>query len=182
MNTKQFLLFPMILLFGVFAANAQNSKINSDYHPLVQEGKVWSVVLVMGDGWDYYFTTTQMTFWGDTTINDIQYKKMYASTKEYPVFPQDWILQNFMREDENRKVWYDKRINIYPNPANNVIFIENIDNLEIRTISILNTQGQIVRRYEPTATQLDVSDITGGIYFIKISSSKGVVIRKLIKL
>jgi len=45
MNTKQFLLFPGILLFGVFAANAQNSKINSDYHPLVQEGKVWSVVL-----------------------------------------------------------------------------------------------------------------------------------------
>ena len=92
----------------VLQVNAQNDR----YHPLVQEGKVWSVVYVdvLGGIQNLKFTTTQMMFFGDTTINDVLYKKMYATTKEFPQFPQDWTLQNFMREDENKKVWY-KRIN-----------------------------------------------------------------------
>ena len=33
---------------------------------------------------------------------------------------------------------------------------------------------------EPSTTQLDVSDIMGGIYFIKLSSSKGDVVKKIV--
>jgi len=43
MNSKHLLILPIILLLGIFAAKAQNNKINDDYHPLVQEGKIWSV-------------------------------------------------------------------------------------------------------------------------------------------
>ena len=43
-----------------------------------------------------------------------------------------------------------------------------------------NMYGQTVRSYEPNTTQLDVSDIMGGIYFIKLSSSKGDVVKKIV--
>ena len=91
----------------VLQVNAQNDR----YHPLVQEGRTWSVLERYGQmPWEWKFTTTQMAFFGDTIISDIPYKKMYVTTKEFPQFPQDWTLQNFMREDENKKVWY-KMIN-----------------------------------------------------------------------
>jgi hypothetical protein len=287
---------------------AQNNNRNDDYHPLVQEGKVWSVVFVTGDIWNYHFTTTQMAFFGDTTINGIPYKKMYASTKEYPEFPQDWTLQNFMREDENKKVWfkdknsssieklyydfsvqvgdtlpdnlglptptnesvivdsissitllsgeeckvwylsimcygfpnheywiegigsslgiinplggqlvggfdrllcvhknetlvynanlwngkcyirgsngidgYDNPISIYPNPANHVIYIKSTDHLDFQSISIINMQGQVVQEYAPDSTLLDISGITTGFYFVKITTKEGITAKKIIK-
>jgi len=277
----------------------------------VQEGKVWSVVFVTGFIWEYEFSTTQMTFFGDTVINDIQYKKLYASSKEYPTLPHDWTLNSFMREDEDKKVWLksnssaeeklyydfslkigdtipgnlglsmppyypdepviveditsisllngeerkvwhlsilcggtpnhkeywiegigsslgitsplsgqlnggfdrllcvhennklvyndnpwsgkcyisgslgieiynDDQIYIYPNPAKDAIYIEEIDNLDIYAISIINIQGQIIKQFDPSSTLLNVSDIKDGIYFIKLSSSKGDIIKKII--
>jgi len=306
---KFILLSPVFLLFGIFTAQSQTD----DYYPLVQEGKVWSVVFVD----DCYgienlkFTTAKMAFFGDTTIHDITYKKMYASTKEFPIFPHDWTLQNFMREDEDKKVWYkanpssteklyydfsleigdtlpanlgygypyvtgpvvvediiykkmlngeerkvwhlstmcfsflinDKeywvegigsrlgvifpisgellgglssllcvyeneelifntnfqwgecylsnsiitenfdnqyQLKIYPNPSKNILYIESLENFDIHAISLINLQGQTVKHYEPNTSQLDISNITEGIYFIKLSSSKGDVIKKII--
>jgi len=75
---------------------------------------------------------------------------------------------------------YENMISIYPNPANNVIVIENTDNLGFHSISILNIQGQTVREYDVASTQLDVSDITAGIYFIKFSTSSGNIIQKIV--
>ena len=51
------------------------------------------------------------------------------------------------------------------------VFVANAQN---------NMQRQIVRSYEPNTTQLDVSDIMRGIYFIKLSSSKGDVVKKIV--
>ena len=312
------LLFPIILLFGIFtAAKAQNNNRNDTYYPLVQEGKIWSVLTREGASpWNYKFGTTQMALFGDTLIDDVLYKKMYVSQKEFPKFPQDWTLQNFMREDEDKKVWYKKcsgseeklyydfslkigdtlpenlaygipekviveditseimqngqerkvwhltyyncyydfstdtlicnatsysetwiegigsnfgvlepvsatyvgavtyllcvhkneelvfndnewdgvcyktgstsinayenQITIYPNPTKDRLHIEMMPSLHINAISLINIQGQIVRSYKPNTTQLDVSGIAEGIYFIKISSSEGYIIKKVL--
>ena len=110
MKKKYHLLFPIILLFGIFTTKSQNNNSKDTYHPLVQEGKCWSIVSVDDcDGiQNLRFSTTKMAFFGDTIMNGILYKKMYASSREFPIFPQDWTLQNFMREDEDKKVWYKK--------------------------------------------------------------------------
>ena len=107
------LFFPIFLFFGVSIANAQNDT----YFPLVQEGKVWNVL----DAQETYspypiqnfnYQTFSMFFFGDTIINDVLYKKMYSTAKETTTFPQDWSLHSFMREDENKKIWYkDKNAN-----------------------------------------------------------------------
>ena len=133
----------------ITTVNAQNN-----YHPLVQEGKMWSIL----DAEEIYnpdpisafeYQTTKMLFSGDTTINGVQYKKLYYTTKENPIFPQDWFLQGFMRENEDKKVWYkDKNLSsmekLYydfsleiddtvPDPWNDrTIIVENITN-EIMT-------------------------------------------------
>jgi hypothetical protein len=75
---------------------------------------------------------------------------------------------------------YDHQIKIYPNPANNILHIENVDDVDISHIHLVNIQGQIIKQFEPTKTQLDVSDITSGMYFITFVSSKGNITQKVL--
>jgi len=149
-----FYLTGLLLLFFPFCTwiNAQNNTHRDDYHPLVQEGNKWNVL----DAESYYnpqipipcykYKTQSFMFMGDTTINDKEYIKLYTSLKKEPVFPQDWSLKGFMREDE-KKVWYkDKNPNFdeklyydfsleigdtVPNPWGDyfsVVVVENISN------------------------------------------------------
>jgi len=74
----------------------------------------------------------------------------------------------------------DRYINIFPNPANKLLHIKLNENIIINAISLINIQGQVVRSYETATTQLDVSDITEGIYFIKIYTLEGNIIKKVI--
>jgi uncharacterized delta-60 repeat protein/uncharacterized repeat protein (TIGR01451 family) len=65
---------------------------------------------------------------------------------------------------------------LYPNPINDVLFISKKQDLEIKSLSIYNTLGQIVLSY-PSAkniSQIDVSNLPSGSYFIKINSDKGI--------
>jgi len=244
----------------------------------------------------YKYETVNLMFYGDTVINAKKYKILYSTLKKEPIFPTDWKVEEFLRE-ENKKVWklwwgggfyeellfdfsyevgdtvnynmvpplvvgeisyktmsdgkehklfkfssgssflpgywiegigsdggpfipftygitggfyellclhekekiiffndnwetcykssvgvssFDNQINIYPNPAKNVLYIENIGNLVISNISLINMQGQIIRQYESRMTQINISDLASGMYFIRLISSKGNIIKKVI--
>lgn len=71
-------------------------------------------------------------------------------------------------------------IQVYPNPAKNKLKIENIENFRIESISIINLTGQKIKQFEPKKTHLDISGITSGIYFLKITFEKGEIIKKII--
>jgi hypothetical protein len=70
-------------------------------------------------------------------------------------------------------------IKIYPNPAQNLLRIENIMNIEIKSISLTNTAGQIIKQFDSGETQLDVTNINSGLYFLKIAYKKGVLVEKI---
>jgi uncharacterized protein (TIGR02145 family) len=73
------------------------------------------------------------------------------------------------------------KILMYPNPTINYIVIEELTNEN--TIEIVNLQGQIVRKLNISSikTTIDVSDLSKGIYAVRIKSKKGIFIKKLIK-
>lgn len=64
-------------------------------------------------------------------------------------------------------------ISISPNPTSGVIHITSL--MEIKEIAIFSVLGQLV------ATQPDLSQQASGIYFIKITTDTGSVVRKVIK-
>ncbi len=70
-------------------------------------------------------------------------------------------------------------IKIYPNPVKNLFRIENIKNIEIESISLTNINGQIIKRFDSRKTQLDISEITSGLYFLKISYKNGELTKKI---
>ncbi len=74
----------------------------------------------------------------------------------------------------------DGNINIYPNPASNFITIET--GTEISNIKIFNYLGQqvIQENGNTNITQIDVSNLNSGVYFLEINTKAGSFVRKLI--
>lgn len=73
---------------------------------------------------------------------------------------------------------------IYPNPVKNILNIVDKKQLEISSIIIYNTLGQLVQTFinaDINTTAIDVSNLKTGLYFIKINSEKGITTSRFIK-
>ncbi|MGM0649664.1 MAG: T9SS type A sorting domain-containing protein, partial [Bacteroidota bacterium] len=72
----------------------------------------------------------------------------------------------------------DNKINVFPNPANNVVNIENAENADI---SILNMLGQEVVSQAATSSRetVNISDLSNGTYIIRIEDGNEVITQKL---
>lgn len=73
-------------------------------------------------------------------------------------------------------------INIFPNPVKSILNISNTKNIEIKNISITDINGRIVKNTSDLITEINVSDLYSGVYFITIESAEGKTTEKFIKL
>ena len=75
---------------------------------------------------------------------------------------------------------YDNLFVLYPNPADDKIFIDTDEN--IREICILTLTGVMVyKETEYVNKEINVSEYSAGVYFIKLFTDKGEVIKRFIK-
>ena len=70
-------------------------------------------------------------------------------------------------------------VSIYPNPANNNLYIDTDE--VFSTISITNLNGKLVKSVSSTTSQIDISALTPGMYIVKLSGKKGIFNHKLVK-
>ena len=73
---------------------------------------------------------------------------------------------------------------ISPNPANEIIKISNNMNININSISITDLNGRIVKTEKVSNVaniEINVSDLTTGMYLMNINSDKGIVTKKIMK-
>ena len=79
-------------------------------------------------------------------------------------------------------------INIYPNPVNDILYIET----QTLTQTLTQTQTLTVEIYDVFGRQqstvngqqtlsIDVSNLNSGIYFVKINTANGNIVNKFIK-
>ena len=78
---------------------------------------------------------------------------------------------------------YESNINIYPNPANDHITIAfgNLDNVEDWNIKIINILGQEVLSQPMNTDKINVSELSKGVYIIRISDGVKQADKKFIK-
>jgi hypothetical protein len=72
-------------------------------------------------------------------------------------------------------------INIYPNPTENFLNISNPNNVEIKNISVVDINGRIVKNQSDSLSQINVSDLNAGVYFVTIEAAEGKTTKKFIK-
>lgn len=76
----------------------------------------------------------------------------------------------------------NENISLFPNPATtNLSVIANAAKQSI--ISIFNTQGQLIKTLtvNGTKTNIDVSDLSYGVYMVRVKTDKGIAVKKFIK-
>ena len=72
---------------------------------------------------------------------------------------------------------------MFPNPTNSLLNVEfKIVNGTKAKISIENILGQIVYSQETTneTNKMDVSTITNGVYFLKVVTSEGQTVQRIV--
>lgn len=76
------------------------------------------------------------------------------------------------------------KFSVSPNPANDFITVSNSENIIVNRISITDLNGRVVKQnsYENVSNiQVNVSDLSSGVYMMNITSDKGSVTKKIIK-
>lgn len=85
-------------------------------------------------------------------------------------------LDNLVSISENNK----QDVIIYPNPVQDKLFFNNID--ENSQILIYNLNGELLRKIYNTLNYIDVGDLYNGLYIIKISSREKIITKRFCKI
>ena len=74
-------------------------------------------------------------------------------------------------------------VKIFPNPTNDFLNIETLNNVKISSIEIFNMQGKLVlsERITNDQNKVDVRDLNVGVYIVRIYTDRGIVVNKMIK-
>ena len=73
------------------------------------------------------------------------------------------------------------QIILYPNPTLEILKIDNSSDYQIKNIKVYSVLGSLVFEEDNPINQIDLSNLSKGVVFIKIETSKGVLVKKFIK-
>ena len=73
------------------------------------------------------------------------------------------------------------KIVLYPNPVISVLSISNANIYEIRNVFVTDINGRKIKIQSDSFSEIDVSDLNSGVYFLTIETDEGKSTKKFIK-
>ncbi len=69
-------------------------------------------------------------------------------------------------------------INVYPNPAEGFV---NVKAEGLKNVELIDMMGRVISRNESseTVTTVDLSSLTSGIYFLRVTTESGVSLQRI---
>ena len=78
--------------------------------------------------------------------------------------------------------YISSKISVYPNPVKDIISITNDSNEIIKNVDISDINGRTIKSFKSVSqNQINISDLSSGVYFLKITTDGGNAIKKIIK-
>lgn len=71
----------------------------------------------------------------------------------------------------SENIFVQNRIKIYPNPASERVYTDNTEN--VTKMTLYDSTGKVLKNIFDDFSQIDVSDLSTGIYFLKIEKKTG---------
>ncbi len=98
--------------------------------------------------------------------------------------PSGWVIRFHKKAlTKAKNELFDKNISIYPNPADEKIFINSDLPVKLDEIQILSLDGDIIKEYTDRFDEhIDISELPSGMYFIKFVKNDSTITKKIIKL
>lgn len=75
----------------------------------------------------------------------------------------------------------DNSFVVYPNPTRDLLSISNPNNFDIKNTTVTDINGRVVKNQAGSLTQINVSDLNAGVYFVTIEAAEGKTTKKFIK-
>ncbi|WP_396192447.1 T9SS type A sorting domain-containing protein [Flavobacterium sp.] len=77
----------------------------------------------------------------------------------------------------------DSKFTVYPNPTKGLVDISNDADASISSIELSDINGRVVKNiiFNDNQTQIDISQLSQGMYLMKIVSDKGIAVKKIVK-
>lgn len=75
----------------------------------------------------------------------------------------------------------ENRVSVYPNPTNGMVILQLPDSWQLNQIDVLSPSGDLVKSMSGDTHSFDVSELSKGLYLLRISTSNGMIYHKLIK-
>jgi uncharacterized repeat protein (TIGR03803 family) len=74
-------------------------------------------------------------------------------------------------------------INIYPNPANDILTVEGTELIKETILSVYNLQGQLLLKQtvKQAKEEINISGLAKGIYLLKVSNRENIKVKKFVK-
>jgi WD40 repeat protein len=173
--------------FSPGEADYTNLAFNPDgqlYIAFTDYGNYGSATVMKFDGNDWVIVGMA----GFTLSNAV-----YPSLAFNPSGQPNVAYEDYMYSDKATVMYYNaptgikeqqySQISIYPNPAIERITIEVSGTSKGSNLAIVNIEGQqfITRQITDTKTQLDISTLPSGVYFVRVTNDKTVKMGKIIK-
>ena len=106
----------------------------------------------------------------------------YISDDSFALLVDDFVVAT--GGELNTKNHLASQFSVYPNPTRDVINISNSDNILINNIKIMDINGRTVKSLQlndVTDAQVNISDLSGGVYLMNVSSDRGSMTKKIVK-
>jgi hypothetical protein len=97
-----------------------------------------------------------------------------ADTYSAPAFV---IFDTDKKFAEKINEFVSENISVFPNPTSGIIYVDCDKSFDA---VIYNYQGQVVMKKNNNDGQIDLSELTTGVYFLEIIENNNVIIEKII--
>ena len=101
------------------------------------------------------------------------YDEIMTSVRVAKVIQKTWV--------DNIEENTDINCNIYPNPVNDRLYIETLTLTQIEIYDVFGRRQVTETPSHQGNVAIDVEDLKSGIYFVKINTEKGNIVKRIIK-
>lgn len=70
-------------------------------------------------------------------------------------------------------------VSVYPNPTSGLVSIQGVDAIE--SVEVMDITGKLVKTIKDSSSQIDMRELQSGVYFMRISTTKGFATKKIVK-
>ena len=76
---------------------------------------------------------------------------------------------------------FDEEVVVYPNPTNGEVTLQLPDSWQLNQVDVLSPSGGFVKSLSGDMRSINVSDLSKGLYLLRMDTSNGIIYHKLIK-
>lgn len=84
----------------------------------------------------------------------------------------------------SRDDFFANNFSMYPNPSTGIVNLASKNTMAINTIQITDLNGRVVRNINANGvseTQINISELTSGVYFLNVQTDSGTGVTKIVK-